>query len=376
MGRQIAFDRLRNTVGSHFYNNLAISNVVRAGSKRNTQAILTISLLAVACLLNTIGSTSSSRGSSFTTKPIGYNPISDRALKEMNDLKKEYSHERPLSSKTTMLLGIFSTNASDKYIHRRTYIRDTWLNTADPRICKLSEYIRQLEADNDSVCQVPYTFIIAAGGKHRPFDHDDKEPLSIIPKESERVNDEDDCTYLNVRESMEDGKSATYFKFGAELAQKYNIDYITKLDDDTIPSPTLLMDFIKDELPPYPFNRRIFGGRSWAFPEVYYGAGQFYFMSSDLADHVGNKLTAKDRHLMALSFKNRKIEDTDMGFFLFSSDRPLKFVDLTLHRFWEHGLKDEEGFRETWEEIAAENSQRLPRSEAFPFWHFCPHFLG
>ena len=207
MGRHIAPDRLRD-VSSRFYNNLAISNVRGGGSKQKTPAILTLGFLAVTCLLNAIGTSTSSRGS-FTALPIGYYPISDRALKELNEYKEEYSHERPLSSKTTMLLGIFSTNGDEKYIHRRDYIRDTYLNTGDPRICKLSEYIQQLDKNNDSVCQVPYTFVIAAGGKYRPYDHDDKQPLSIIPKESERVNDEDDCTYLNIRESMEDGKSAS-----------------------------------------------------------------------------------------------------------------------------------------------------------------------
>ena len=54
MGRHIAPDRLRNHVGSPFYNNLEISNAVRGGSKKKTQAILAISVLAVTCLLNAI----------------------------------------------------------------------------------------------------------------------------------------------------------------------------------------------------------------------------------------------------------------------------------------------------------------------------------
>jgi len=54
------------------------------------------------------------------------------------------------------------------------------MSIGNPRICKLSEYIRQVE-DNplSDICQVPYTFIIAAGGSDRPYGHDDSEqPLS------------------------------------------------------------------------------------------------------------------------------------------------------------------------------------------------------
>ncbi|GFH55253.1 predicted protein [Chaetoceros tenuissimus] len=106
-------------------------------------------------------------------------------------------------------------------------------------------------------------------------------------------------------------------------------------------------------------------------PEVFYGAGQFYFMSSD---YVGNKLSAKDRHLLS---HERKTEDADKGSFLFSHERPLKFIDLTLNRFWEHGFKTEEDFREIWKMTIEEDQDEpfLPKRETFPFWFLCPEFL-
>ena len=362
-----------------FYKKIGISNVVRRRRIPNKKIFGTLALIGIsvtaafAALFNTL---STFRGS-FESLPIEYFPISDRTLKEMQRYQTEFLNEKPLSgSKTTMLLGIFSTNENDKYIKRRNYIRETYLNTEDPRICKLNEYIRQVESNMNPICQVPYTFIIAAGGRDRPFDHDDNEPLTIIPKK--RINDQDDCTYLNIRENMEDGKTATFFKFGAKMSQLYNIDYITKLDDDTIVSPNLLIEFMEDELPPFPYNRRIFGGRAWGSRtgNVYYGAGQFYFLSSDLAEYVSNTLSAKDRH--ALSHSKRKTEDADMGKFLWSHSRPLKFVDLTLHRFFEHGQKSEEEFKKEWDEITDPNRDepRLPVREGVPWQRWCDKWIN
>jgi len=79
------------------------------------------------------------------------------------------------------------------------YIRGTYLSIWDLRICKRSEYIRQVE-DNplSAICQVPYTFIIAAGESDRPYDHDKSEPLTV---ETDLIGDRDpegDCTYLNI----------------------------------------------------------------------------------------------------------------------------------------------------------------------------------
>ena len=177
---------------------------------------------------------------------------------------------------------------------------------------------------------------------------------------------------------MEDGKTATFFKFGTEMSKLYNIDYINKLDDDTIVSPKLLFEFMDDELPPFPYNRRIFGGRAWGSRtgQVYYGAGQYYFLSSDLADYVSNTLSAKDRY--ALSHSKRKTEDADMGKFLWTHNRPLKFIDLSLHRFWEHGQKSEEDFKKEWDEIMDLNRDepRLPAREGVPWERWCDKWIN
>ena len=357
---------------------LPLRNGVRASSrcherKRTKIGLsLALSFLVFVAVVNTPWSNE-------TRNPlrIQHFPLSDRDLGEIEKNAKEFEKEAPLglgSLKTTFLLGIFSTNASEKYINRRTYIRETYLTVSDPRICKLNEYIRQIEENgpHNTVCQIPYAFIIAAGGNDRPYDHDDDAPLTVKPWK--KVNDEDDCVYLNIRESMEDGKSPSYFKFGADVARKYHIDYITKLDDDTLISPDSLMNFIEDELPPAPYNRRIYGGRSWSTRSgaVFYGAGQFYFMSSDLAHYVGNVLSAEDRKSLSHS---KKTEDADMGRFVFSHPQPIKFMDLVMYKFWIHdsATKIEEDFRTKWKDHGMDNF--LAR-ERVPWSFYCSNWLG
>mmetsp|Transcript_27808 Transcript_27808/g.41234 ORF Transcript_27808/g.41234 Transcript_27808/m.41234 type:complete len:369 (-) Transcript_27808:56-1162(-) len=305
--------------------------------------------------------------------PMKSFPLTYRELSRMEENLHAYNNETPLgfgSARTSMLLGIFSTNGA-KYRNRREYIRDTYVGIDDPRICKLSEYIRQVE-DNPltAICQVPYTFIIAAGGSDRPYDHDDSEPLTVDTDTLSDVDSEGDCTYLNIRESMEDGKSTSFFKFGASIGKKYNIDYITKLDDDTLVNPLLLFQFIEDELPPAPFNRRIYGGRGWMTrsKNIMYGAGQLYFMSTDVAHYVGHTLTAEDRKNMS---HDRKTEDADMGVFVFSNPGPIKFMNLALNQWWiHHETKTEDQFRRAWDKRGG-----LPLHERSIVWdHFCKYW--
>mmetsp|Transcript_21278 Transcript_21278/g.31509 ORF Transcript_21278/g.31509 Transcript_21278/m.31509 type:complete len:348 (+) Transcript_21278:86-1129(+) len=273
--------------------------------------------------------------------------------------------------KTSMLIGIFSTTGS-KYSHRRDYIRDTFLGQDEPRLCTIQEFIRQTEeSPQKRVCQVAYTFVIGAGGHDRPTDHDDNEPLTV--DNDQFGNSEDDCTYLNVMENMEDGKSPTYLKFGANIANQYGIDYILKTDDDSVISFNAVFDWIDSELPPSPYNRRIYGGapRLSRVKNTIYSAGEFYFMSADLADYVGNVLTAGDR----LSLMNsRPIEDLDMGTFVFSNPRPIKFVSMDQKKIWSHPKKTEDEYRTEWD--ATTKSGWIPRKQVFQWNFYCKHILN
>jgi hypothetical protein len=89
-------------------------------------------------------------------------------------------------------------------------------------------------------------------------------------------------------------------------------------------------------------------------------------MSTDLAHYVGNVLTAADRKAMTHS---RKTEDADMGVFVFSHPRPIKFINMGVLMVWRHqGMKKEEAFRKAWETRMSE----MPINEKFlPWFHFC-----
>lgn len=285
-----------------------------------------------------------------------------------------YKHEEPLASghRTTMLLGIFSTNG-EKYAGRRKTVRETYLSIDEPRICMLSEYMRQVrESPNNVVCQLPYAFIIGAGRHNRPYDHDDDERLTLAFDVDGTRDAEGDCIYLNIRENMEEGKSSTYFKFGASISERYKIDYIAKIDDDTVLEPHLLLQFLQDDLPPAPFNRRYYGGSPWGSwgKSIIYAAGQFYFMSSDLAHYIGYSLSPKQR----IEMKHpRHTEDADIGAMVYSNPRPIKFVNVVKHRFWHHPRKTVEEFKETWET----DMSRLPGGgQIFPFSFLCPEWDG
>ena len=292
------------------------------------------------------------------------------------------------SRPATLLLGIFSTTKKHSpvhpkyyptyeprspvnYPHRRDYIRNTYLGTDNPKICKLSEFIRQTTEDPmRRVCEVPYTFVIGAGGPDRPKDHDDSEPLTLDMDQD--GNNEDDSTYLNIRENMEYGKSPTYLKFAANLAKEYGIDYVAKTDDDSVIAPWSLLEFLEEDLPPMPYNIRIYAGspRLSRVKNHIYAAGEFYMMSSDLADYVGNVLTPAER--LGMMLPRVPTEDLDMGTFVHSHPRVVKFLNMNQRRIWIHPKKTEWEFRKSWRREV----RRLPDHDHVMNWvGYCVHIL-
>ena len=277
-------------------------------------------------------------------------------------------HRGPLGP--TFLIGIFSTTGA-KYSHRRQYIRDTILRRDDERMCELGEFIRQTKENRGRrVCQVPYTFVIGAGGEDRPTDHNDSAPLTLDTDPN--GDSESDCTYLNIRENMEDGKSPTWLKFGASIAKQYGIDYIAKTDDDSVLSKQEMILWLDEDLPPFPYNRRIYGGapRLSRVKNHIYAAGEFYFMSADLAEYVGDILTPEVRLSMMIPW--RHTEDLDMGTFVHSHPHPIKFMNLNERMFWYHPVKEEWRFRQAWEG----GLWRLPQHRPVLSWNSqCSHVL-
>ena len=51
---------------------------------------------------------------------------------------------------------------------------------------------------------------------------------------SSRDLNEPDMTLLNIRENMNEGKSQTWMKYAATIAEEYDLDYVAKCDADSL----------------------------------------------------------------------------------------------------------------------------------------------
>lgn len=238
------------------------------------------------------------------------------------------------SRPTTLILGIFSETGKT-HAARRDFIRNTFLNIGDTRICKLEEFIRQADESNlhERTCIVPYTFVIGAGGDNRPPEHNSDEfaPLTLDTDENGNIDKEGDCTYLNIKGYSDSTKATTYMKFAAKIAEDYHIDYVSKMDPSSSLSIYRLFQFMKDDLPVAPFNRRMYGGSAIVSSNrnSIYASKEFYFVSTDLARYVGIELKAEQRKELRYSSTSTPAEDLDMGSFIHSNPNPVKFVNLS-----------------------------------------------
>ena len=89
-------------------------------------------------------------------------------------------------------------------------------------------------------------------------------------------------------------------------------------------------------------------------------------MSSDLAHYVGTIMTHEQRQTLT---DKRPTEDMDMGSFVFSHPRPIKFVNLSPFMFWFHPLKTEEQWTRFWE---TKIDTLVMRGKVLPYHHLCP----
>ena len=238
-------------------------------------------------------------------------------------------------SDATFVYGIFSMRSA-KDERRREVIRSTYLQ--DPRFCPLKDLIAPDES-TPSTCFIYYTFVVSGGDKNAPTEHrDDSTPLTLENTIEEK--EKGDIVVLNIKENMNQGKSVTWFKYASSLvAQGHKIDYVGKMDSDTLPNTNRFVKWVERKLPPAPFNRRIYGGKSGAIwrQSTYYPFGEFYFMSTDLARYISVDLTPAKRD----SLINYKIEDVEIGVLVNSNDRPNRLMNLNGINFWIHPLKDE-----------------------------------
>ena len=272
---------------------------------------------------------------------------------------------------TTMLLGIFSHDSTADAAERRSLIRKTYLANTDTRICSLNVFLSGENAD----CRVAYTFVLGGWNKEQfpdaPTDHvNDDEPLVVLDKKVS--DDEDDVTYLNIKENMNDGKSYTWFKYAAYLegakddgtprigaTNRRAIHYVAKADADTLISMNALLDYMNQDLPPSPYNNNFFGGIPTAnvAKNHMYMQGQLYFISLNLAKYIGYELTGEERQTITRGYweeKHAKLfvhEDVSVGTLVYSHPRPIKLVSVAKGaRFWRHPVKGTDEWMNYWDD--------------------------
>lgn len=286
--------------------------------------------------------------------------------------------EPHLGAKTTFLLGVFST-LTEKEKRRRALIRETYLSSEHsiPGLCSLPDY----EARGPkfrSGCRIVYAFVVGAnprGPTERVREEDDADGgggggvLALNGASVEGSMAESDVVYLNIKENMENGKTPSWFGYGASLADKYSgdggIDYIGKVDSDTQLNADQLIRIVRSDLPPAPYNRRTYGGRLLVdFPgSGSYMAGEFYFASTDLARYVTRDMTAEERHHLS-----KGIEDADFGACVESHPKPIKMVVVSNYIFWHHPLKADGYWKIMWNARKMFRPMRRERMVLIPDW--------
>jgi hypothetical protein len=266
-----------------------------------------------------------------------------------------------------MLWGILTADFYNDQAYRKRHRKlfELW---DDPRVCSLPDF-KHKSVEEREVCELIYTFVVGGNQDASPELVDDSRPMTAtrpVPAKSPDLNDPD-VTLLNIKENMNEGKSQTWLKHGAEIAEQYGLDYVVKCDADAMLHLHEFFTFAYKHLPPAPYNTHVYAGalRDKAYwprhkteeerirYESYFGnnfegvhlyvAGQIYIMSTDLAKFVGqealeNKCSYCEGH-----------EDHDISAMAFHSPEPIKLLVIgRKQRFWEHPVKGEPRWKRIW----------------------------
>ena len=283
------------------------------------------------------------------------------------------SNEPPKhSGRLRVLFGILTADFPNDETYRKRHRKlfELW---DDPRVCSLPDF-KARPSDERYQCQLIYTFVMAGNPEAPPVLVHHERPYEVTRPISGRSKDlnEPDTILLNIRENMNEGKSQTWMKYGAEIAQEYDLDYVTKCDADSLLHLTDFFEWAYKNLPPAPYNTNVYAGalRDKAYwPrhetekeriqfESYFGqnfegvhlyvAGQMYMVSTDLAGFIG-----KEAYTNNCSYCEGH-EDHDISAMAFHSPEPIKLMVIGRnHRFWEHPVKGEPRWRRIWQRESA-----------------------
>ena len=278
------------------------------------------------------------------------------------------------------LFGIFST-LRESDVERRKVIRRTYLASDPRRICSLKDLPDKPD------CRIVYTFVVGANATGTT-DIVDQTPESLIidstngpilNEQNQEIPYEDDISYLNLRENMEHGKSPSWFLYANTIVDDLGVDYIAKVDSDTLLFPSRFLDEFAVFLPikhhknnsssfgnisgsNHTSELRVYGGipsdsigcgglrRPHCTKMVgkTYMQGQLHFLSVDMSRYV----TSIPRELRRELFV--PIEDLCTAKYVHSHPKPvLEAVVSHQQNLWEHGkqIKDPASFERRWNQV-------------------------
>ena len=313
-----------------------------------------------------------------------------RPASSTRTLQEESFTAKKKPTKKRLLVGIFTTDTAREaeYRGRHRALIELW---NDERLCSLNDLIDSAKDNHyDENCEIVYTFVMGHGGASKvpPILVDDSRPILIESKE-DKVEDEDDITYLNIRDNMNEGKSQTFLYYASKyVMSQHNIDYVMKCDSDSILYFHKLVGFLQsNRLPPSPYNTNVFVGalrdksfwgthndiapqeQHWheQYQNVHlYLAGQNYMLSQDLATYV-SQVEAKrildsasssttdeenengKQHQMTARYLEGH-EDHDISSMAFHSSRPIQLIVISQsQRYWEHPVKGTKRWERIWD---------------------------
>jgi hypothetical protein len=261
--------------------------------------------------------------------------LQNRLLEEVTQ-PVENAIQKQEDNRPTFLWGI-PTMIHDTT--QRQLLRETYLSYYDSqkneenRICSLTDI--QKNRSKVGPCQVVYVFVVGGNPEGPTELVAPNASFPMIMEPPSTSTKEDDLLFLNIRENLEDGKSQTWFKCGSMIAYEYGLDYVAKVDSDTLVFMHNFLEFAKEKVPSKP-TVPVYGGtpffktscdpdevdtHSCPLPLVgpHYMSGELYFMSRDVARFIAS--SDVDRAKLGI-----RHEDVDIGNYVFSHPLPIQSV--------------------------------------------------
>lgn len=299
-------------------------------------------------------------------------------LQKVKDSKKK-------KETATVLIGIFTQEQNEEKHYRRQF-RDVFRH--HPYTCTLHELKAHREAPRlENECKLVYAFVF--GSNKEP-----DAPTEIIGRETQieitespanllNESKEGDLVLLNIRENMNQGKSFTWLYYASNyLSGHLGIDYIGKVDTDTLISMHSYFQFHEKFLFPTPMNTNTLVGHfldkrtTWRVNELerekethfrtrwesvhVYCAGEVYIMSVDLANATAASAWLRPD---VRQLHSEMVEDHDVSTMAFlsteDSKNPMNLIMIAKDKkWWTHPLKRHRNI-EMWSRLWQEEKEEV-----------------